>query len=442
MTRLRFLTAALAALAASTAHGAAPAPAPAVAYTMQRGDSLFALWRAYFTGPTAVREVRAINHIGNVRRISTGKVLQIPRRLLRDEMSPAKLETFSGPVVIRSGGAAHAAQVGETLGEGAEVECGRNAFATLRLADGSALSIPSQSGLRLAWLRKVRLTGALEREIAVTAGKLRAKVTPMTNPDSSFRVVTPVAVSAVRGTEFRVDFDEAAAFSASQVDEGKVAFDEPAAGSALMLPSGFGAADAGGKSTGVVKLLPPPGLVDADKVQSEDLLHFAIAPMAAATRYRLQLARDAGFLEQIGEQTGADPAFTLPSIPADSYFIRVSAYDGYGLEGLSATYTFERRRNLVSGKADGAAPGERRLRFRWDGTVDGTPQYRFQLVRQGAPGVTPDVPVVDEAGLTATVLSVSNLPPGDYAWRVCSTILVKGKVVATWTAPQRLHLGK
>jgi hypothetical protein len=160
----------------------------------------------------------------------------------------------------------------------------------------------------------------------------------------------------------------------------------------------------------------------------------------------VQIAKDAGFVEVIDEVIGGGiggaiggaPVFTLNSIPADSYFVRVSAYDKLGLEGTAGTYTFERRRNLVKGSAEASPPGVRRLRFRWDGTADGKPQYRFQMVRSGAP----DVPVVDETGLSSNVLSVSNLPAGNYSWRVCSMLLVKGKLVATWTAPQSIHVGK
>ena len=440
MKRYRLFLATIALLGPANARAdTTPAVTPApVAYVVKRGETLFQLWRGYFAGPTAVQQIARLNHITNMRQISTGKVLYIPRALLRDELSIGKVETFSGPVTLHIGTQTSAAKVGDTFAEGAEIETGRNAFVALRLADGSVLALPSQSSLRITRLRKVKLNGALEREITLGAGRVRTKVTPMTNPDSNFRVVTPIAVSAVRGTEFRVDYESTGAFSATQVDEGKVKFADHTDTGGLELPPGFGAANAAGHPTGVIKLLAPPKLDQPDKVQSEAELHFAIKPFAEATRYHLQIAKDAGFLEEITEVSGAEPNFTLPSLPGDSYFVRVSAYDRFGLEGSPETYTFERRRNLVKGAVDASPPGVRRLRFRWDGAVDGTPQYRFQLAKTGAA----DAPLVDEAGLSANVLSVSNLPPGDYSWRVCSMLIVKGKVVATWTPAQSIHVGK
>jgi len=409
-----------------------------VDYAFKRGDTLFNLWRVYLFGPTAAAQVAQINHIKDARRIPIGMVLHIPRAVLRDELSTAKVETYSGPVTISIGNQTSPARVGDTFGEGAVIDTGRNAFVALRLADGSAVALPSQSSLRINWLRKVKLNGALEREIGLDAGRLRTKVIPMTNPGSSFRVVTPIAVSAVRGTEFRVAYEPTGAFSATQVDEGKVKFADNSGKAELELLPGFGAANADGHPTGVVKLLTPPKLDLPDKVQSEEELHFAIKPLADAMRYHVQIAKDAGFLEEIAEASGPETNFILPTQPADSYFVRASAYDRYGLEGAAETYTFERRRNLVKGAVDAAPPGVRRLRFRWDGTVDGTPQYRFQLVRTGAG----EAPVVDEVGLSANVLSVSSLPPGDYSWRVCSLLIVKGKAIATWSPAQSIHVGK
>jgi hypothetical protein len=409
-----------------------------VLYIVTQGDTLFALQRSYFTSYAALRQVQRLNGIADPRRIPAGKVLRIPRALLRDETSQARVEAFSGQVILRTGTQSRLASVGERLDEGTEIECGRNSFITLRLADDSALAIPSQSTLRITRLRKVILTGALERQIDLRAGRMRAKVTPMTNPGSNFRVVTPVAVSAVRGTEFRAVYDGDTAFSAAEVDEGKVAFDGSPGSAQLELPGGFGAADVKGQSTGAVKLLAPPSLLQPDKVQSEADLRFAVSPIAGATQYRMQIARDAGFLESIGESVSKQPEFSLPGVASDSYFLRISGYDAYGLEGLSRAYTFERRLNTVTGGIDAGAPGERRLRFKWSASVDGSPQYRFQLVRKGQP----DMPVVDEAGLQENLLTVSNLPPGDYEWRVASTLLIKGKSYVTWTAPQAFHIEK
>jgi len=445
ITALANLGASLALFALPVLLVAAPAgaqntasAADEVEYTFQIHDTLFTLARVYFTGPNAAAKVAALNHIANVRQIPPGKVLRIPRALLKDEQSSAKIETFSGPVTVRSAAQSIPAKAGDVLGEGASIETGRNAFVALRLADGSVLALPSQSNLTISWLRKVVLNGALERDIKLNAGRLRTKVTPMTDPHSRFRVVTPIAVSAVRGTEFRVAYEPQGAFSATEVADGKVKFADGSSSSGLDLPLGFGAANAGGKPTGIVKLLDPPKLDNPDKVQSDAELNFAIVPVPQASRYHVQIGKDAGFIEVIDEAVGAAPAFTLPSQPADTYFVRVSAYDNVGLEGNPATYTFERRRNLVKGGMDPAPPGVRRLRFRWDGTADGKPQYRFQLLQGGENGA----PVVDETGLTENVLSVSNLPAGDYAWRVCSLMIVKGKVIATWTAPQSIHVSK
>ncbi|MBK9589220.1 MAG: FecR domain-containing protein [Sphingomonadales bacterium] len=443
MTNLRSGLAALALVAlvlpgAGNARANAPTATHSsgeVSYVMKRGDTLFVLWRQFFAGPKALNRVRSMNRITNVRRIPTGKVLHIPRTLLLDQKSLARLESLRGQVTISVNGATRPAREGETLSEGAEVETGRNAFVTLRLADGSTLAVPSLSVLGLTWLREVNLTGALEREVNVRAGRMRARVTPMTNPDSSFRVVTPVAVSAVRGTEFRVAYRAGQSFSAVEVDNGKVEF--IGADTRVLISAGFGAVNLNGQQSGALRLLAPPKLDEPDKVQSEEQLHFSLIALAGAESYHVQIARDAGFVENVAEETSQGTEFTMQSLPADSYFVKVSAYDEQGLEGMADTYTFERRRNIISGTIE-VGSDKRQLRFRWDNTSDGLASYRFQLVRKSEPSLT----VVDETGLNEKFLSVSNVSPGDYAWRVGSQLIANGKVIMTWTEPQTFHVTK
>lgn len=434
-----FLGAALFHLAETNAFAKTPSSETAsnsIAYTTKPGDTLFVLWQKYFTRFDAIRTVQRINHIADARRIPSGKILLIPRALLRDVRSSARVESFRGSVLLNDGATPRNVRLGDTLDEGALVTTGSNSFVTLRLQDGSALTVPSQSAVRLTWLRKVTLTGALERRIDLNFGRVRAKVTPMSNPQSNFHVVTPVAVSAVRGTEFRSAFEAGSLFSATQVDVGKVDFG--VGGRQNLIPSGFGAALANGSETGLVRLLPAPEIDHPEDVQSDEKLHFSLAPVPGAVGYRLQIARDAGFLETVAETSGDGVQLRLDSLPADDYFVRAYAVDQVGLEGESNVYSFVRRRNSIAGSLEQDASAPRRYRFRWDSVADGSPKYRFQLRR-----TSPDAQiVVDETDLTGSSLTVSDLAKGTYSWRVGSLMLVNGKVNITWTEPQSFNVAK
>ena len=430
---------------------AAPAKAPPGAtgnrgdyvYAVKRGDMLIKLTTAYLTGIPAMHRVERINHVTAERRLPIGKQLLIPRGLLRDEASEAQVASFSGEVTLLRGGAAAPASLNAHLPEGAEVTTGRNAYATLRLADGTLLALPSDTRVRLTHLRRVLIDGAIERNIALTNGRVRAAVVPMHDPHSSFEVTTPLSVSAVRGTHFGVAYGAEQQAAATSVEEGGVeeggiglgAAGTGRAAPALTVPAGFGVATTPAGNSGVLALLPAPALNDPGKVQTGDMLHFALVPVAGAVAYRVGVAKDAGAYDLLDEAGGGGD-FTLPAQPAGSYFLRVSAIDAHGIEGKSDVYAFERRRNTISGGASGDA---RHFRFDWQASADGTPRFHFRLVRNGAAGETPVV-TADEAGLTAPSLTLTGLPPGDYAWTVSSTIYVGGRAIEDWTPPQTVHV--
>jgi hypothetical protein len=308
------------------------------------------------------------------------------------------------------------------------------------------ITLPSQTAVRIVRLRRVLMTGAVERQFTAEAGRMRATVTPMTEPGSSFEVRTPLTVAAVRGTEFRVSFDPAAGMATTAVEDGRVAF----AGAATARPTGttpppqpeqliqpgFGARADGSGPQGAVPLLPGPRLVAPDAPQTGETLAFTVDPLPGAAAYAVAVARDAGMLDLVSEargpatEQGAAPPIVLPSLPTGTYFVRVSAIDPAGIEGLPRTYTFDRVRNGVAGGMGAAGAGfERRYQFKWSAVADGTPQFRFQLARKDDPAH----PVVDEPLGTTTQLAVTGLAPGEYGWRVLSLVPHGDKVIAAWS---------
>ena len=423
--------------AGAVARSASAALAADYIYEVKQGDTLFSFGRAYLVDANAELTLQKLNHIANPRVLPTGKVLHIPRHLLRDEMTQASVASFAGPVTLADHGHTLPVHTGVKLDEGAEIETGRNAFITLRLSDGTVVSLPSQSKLRLTHMRRVLLTGSVERDIELEQGRVESGVTHMHDPNSNFRVTTPITVSAVRGTQFRVAYSPENASAAMSVVEGKVAVGRSAGDTPTLAPAGFGIASTAAGDSGPVALLPSPALVDPGKVQSGEELHFALAPLAGAQSYHVQIARDAGALDVIGEATSASPDFTLPAVKAGSYFLRVTALDGRGLEGLPDTFAFERVHNAVSAAASASGKGRnRRYQFEWQAVADGQPHFHFRMVRKGDAAA----PIADETGLTGTSLALTNLPPGDYEWQVASLLFAKGKAIEDWTPPQRLHI--
>lgn len=404
-------------------------------YPVQSGETLSRLGKN-LKERGALAVVQTLNRISDPDRILAGGTLRIPRELLRNEGIYAHVETFAGPVVITVANQAVTTKVGLTIGENASIQTGRNAFVTLRLSDGSAVSVPSQSDIRIARMRRILLTGAVERDVVIQSGRIHAQVTPMHDPESTFRVITPITMSAVRGTDFSIAYDPQMERSGTMVLGGKVAVSGSKAASEMTLTPGLGASSNSHGSTGPVELLSEPRMVDPGRVQMEDRLQFSIVPEAEAASYHLQIARDAGCLDVISEDISTNPSFSILSIVGGTYFVRMSKIDKNGLEGNPATYAFERRQNGISATMTQAKAGKSTsYTFKWISAADEPAQFRFRLTRKSASSI----PIIDRIGLTDNSVEISGLPPGDYVWQVFST-LFGNKIISNPTPEQSFHI--
>lgn len=430
--KMAAMAAALAVATVALPHGAAAQSAAVsddvITYRVAARDTLFRLAAKYLAGPRAVAEVQRINRIRDPHRIPVGTVLAIPRRLLRFEPVALSVATFSGPVSL---GAGSAPERGQVLGEGMEIGTGANGFVTLAGADGSRVSLPSHSRVRVKESRRYLINRAASIELEVLRGRAEVSAAKQA-PQGQFRLRSPVAVSAVRGTVFRVGYAEDRASGTTEVIEGLVGVATPRAG--LDVAAGFGAAARGDGQVAKESLLPAPDAPGAGRVQTEPQVSFAIAPVAGAAGYRVQIARDAGFMEVIAEATGAEPQARFAGIANGRLFMRANAIAPSGIEGLGQAFSFRRQQVGVKAEAGVVADG---FRFTWLAEGEGQSLYRFQLF----PAADGRPPLVDEPGLREPGLTLTALRPGAYRWRVGVTQITADGSAEVWTPLEKLTVG-
>ncbi|HET6523567.1 FecR family protein [Sphingopyxis sp.] len=422
----------------AAAQGREARGAEVVLYRVKAGDNLYDLAGRYLTRIESHAAVQRLNAISDPRRLRPGSLIRIPRSLLRHEPLRAVVQSYRGTVIVQRGAARQAVAVGMRLGEGDLLETAEKSFVSLRLPDDSTVAMPSHSSVRIQRLRRTLLGGSIDRLFAIVKGRANATVTPMTDPGSRFDMSTPLAVSAVRGTEFRMSFDPGARRTTTEVTEGKVAFEPAIEGSAApagaqLVTTGFGIAT---DLAAPVALLSPPDLLRPGRVQDEDRLRFELRPVDGAVRYHIQVSRDAGFLELLDDAEAAAPLVDLEPLANGTYFVRATAIDARGLEGMPATYGFERRLNRVEASVEGTQAGRHReYLFRWRTPDAPRAQYRFQLFSASAID-----PIVDETGLASTTFVVADLPEGSYRWRVMTLKFAEGRPYDSWSTFQELRV--
>ena len=112
-----------------------------IAHTVQEGDTLEGLAKAYLAAPRQWPLLQARNKVTNPRRLMPGSVVWIPVRLQPAES--ATVEFVHGTVTAQAhtGDAPAPVTQGGKLEEGTALQVGPDAFVSVKLADGTVVRV-------------------------------------------------------------------------------------------------------------------------------------------------------------------------------------------------------------------------------------------------------------------------------------------------------------
>ncbi|MEE9432930.1 MAG: FecR domain-containing protein [Sphingorhabdus sp.] len=401
-----------------------------ISYRFKRGDTLIGIANRYFRKPGLYRIVQRRNRISDAKRIRVGRTIRISRSFLKFRRSQARLVSVRGRV-LRSG---RVAKGGDVIREGASLSTAASSFVSLALEDGSTISLPSNSSMRIRRLRRYVLGGSLDYDFAVSRGGVRSKVSPKRSRDDRYRVRSPRAVSAVRGTDFQTRYDEAANRDYAEVIEGGLEVGM-ADNHKVAVESGNGLAVNSSGQFAIETLRPAPDLQNPGRTQSAPLVKFAAAPASGSAGQRYTLAADAGFTDMIADAKVNGQTASFSDIPNGNYFIRVRAISETGMEGLPATFAFKRRLNSVKASAGAADDG---FAFKWSAVGGGVQRYHFQLFKDSKDSAA----LIDEVGIEENRIAISDLSPGEYYWRVGVVQYLDGEAATSWTSFEKITLSQ
>ena len=385
--------------------------APTVDYTVQVNDTLYGLASEHLVTPGSWTAVKKLNRVQNPKLLQPESTLHIPVALLKKTPIGARVLTVTGEVErLRAAQPVSVLRVGEPLTEGDVVQTGSRSFTTVELSDGSHVALLPNTNIEVKRLRSLQLSNSVDRQIQLNRGEVETTVSPL-KPQDRFNITTPSIVAGVRGTQYRVTYNQDGGKSVVEVLEGKVGV--RGSNAPVLVPRRFGVmATASGQVSEPLELLPPPSLVRPERVQDGGRLLFEINPLAGAQGYRATVATDAGMLNVIDDARSDNTSVTLPDLPPGSYFVRIAALDPNGIEGLSRIYAFMRAAvpNSIS------TAHRSNIEFRWaaDTRANEPQAYRFVL----ATNEWLSNPVLDQRELGGTRLELSDLPSGTYYWSV------------------------
>ena len=352
---------------------------PSISYTVQPKDELIKMGEASFRSPEDWKEVAKLNRLKSADAIQPGQVLTIPLRLLKMRARDGVLLTTSGEVTLSG----KPAQVGDLVPEGAQLQTGANGSAQVLLADGSRVTLMPNTHTILVTSQSVDpgsfddkvssnwFTGLLrltKGAIDVLAAKLVKRTTPL-------KIETPSSVVGVRGTEFRVAFDDTATQNArTEVLTGLVRADSSAQAIGADLPKGTGTVISPSiERVKVSALLKAPKLASDVTVVKPDL-RWPMPALAGAEHFKVQVSGFKDFSTIVREQTVSKQGQAdFSGLPNGVWQLRVRGIDADTLEGFNA----DTRLHVMLPGNPGQAPVQWTARHAQLDVVNGQHVLRF-----------------------------------------------------------------
>lgn len=385
-------------------------------HSAKPGDTLGELAQRYLIDKNNWALLQRVNKIANPNRIPIGTPIRIPVAAMRTEAAPATVLSVSGNV--QTNGAP--TKTGEKLNEKDKLATGDDGFVTIKLADGSTITVQSKSAVELERARQLANTGGVgDTAVRLQNGRLTTNVTKQ-NGAARYEIKTPTANMGVRGTVFRVAADASGTRGQTEVVEGAVSA-AATSGAAVGLEKGFGTiVEANKAPLPPVRLLAAPTLPSLPATYDATTLRLTLASVPSAPAYRAQAALDDAFTQLVGDVTSATPSIELPNLPDGRVFVRARAIDGQGLEGLDATTAITIAARpippVLAEPKTGARFTSGAVTMTWV-AAPGAAQYRVEVARDSAFTASA---TQSPAIATTTFTPGRALDAGTWFWRVRS----------------------
>ena len=397
-------------------------------YKVRSGDNLWNLAERYLLEVSYWRKLQTYNAVADPWHIPPGTIINIPSHWLKQLPILARVRTLEGEaeLIEEDSGNTTPLTSGALVVMGDAIRTGRNSNLTLELMDGSRLLLLPDSYLTLNRLSQFKNTEMTDTRLHLHKGRMEIQVAPKKGEAGRFQLITPTAVTSVRGTDYRLSSDDKLALSRAEVLGGRV--DVASGGSTQSIPKGFGTiAKADVPPQPPIKLLDSPDLSPLNRTFERVPLQFQLKPLSQAKGYRVQIAADNQFERLLFDQQVPAEFVRGPDLPDGEYRLRVRGVDAQGLEGMNADLHF-----VLNARPEppfplepkpGAAVPEETPQFDWS-RQDGGRSYHFQI----ASDIGFAKPILDVTGLSDAHLKIEKpLRLGNYFWRVASADATEGE---------------
>ncbi|MFW2368626.1 MAG: FecR domain-containing protein, partial [Desulforhopalus sp.] len=384
--------------------------------TVKKGTNLIHITRQFCTSEYHWKEVAKINGLSEPYLIRPGDTLYVPQSLLKVEKLSAKVTSvFGGVYLLRSGKKLKQIKQGDIVLPGQTLVTEEDGFTHLVFPDHKYTRISSGSKFTLTYL--VRLADqSLKAEFFLERGKITHAVKEQLKANDTFTTRTPVSVTGVRGTEYRLKMQNAE-LNLVETLKGGVAVD--ASGTTILVKKGKGTRVAKGKAPEPPRSLPsPPEQLMVKNIYRVLPVILQTADRDGVAALRLRISTDREGQKTILEQlVKPGDNFRLLALDDGIYHGFLTALDSEGFESMpSDPFNFQVRTvpiaPLLKDPLNGRSSFEKSIETAWLHSEQAV-SYTVQLARDDKFTSLVDEQTVQEPGYKSP-----ELEPGEYFFRV------------------------
>ena len=318
-------------------------------YRAVQNDTLSNIAATYTTNGQNWRTLQSLNNIPDPRTLPIGKMLRIPFAMIPQVPGNAAVIHVAGEAWLDR----EPLHAGDSVAEGGAIRTGDTGFVTLRLSDGSTLTIPSNASVAVQRLRVFQNVPLTDTIISIDKGSLESQVAPQNTGVGRFEVRTPVSITGVRGTRLRVHASTDGA--RSEVIEGAAQLESGSSDSARLAANQGAAVSPEGRMLGVRTLLPAPQLPEIPPSDHSGRLSFPA--VGGASSYLIRIATDPEGRQLIDSRSTEQPSATYSRSGSERYLL-VRAIDSNGIGGHDGMTTIPAGRVLLTSNGTAVRSGD------------------------------------------------------------------------------------
>ena len=317
-----------------------------ITITVLKNDNLVTICKKYLEQPNDWKTIAKINRLEDPHLIYPGTTLRIPSILLKGIPIDGIVTFLKGRAMSKppDGTDWTKLHMGDPVSQGTQLKTFMESSLEITFEDGASFLLRPETTISIRTARK-KSPNYIIRKFFMPAGRTLINIKKSTGQESRFEIHTPSAVSAVRGTQFRVSADTDD-ITRTEVLGGIVGV--TAMGREIRLDRGEGTwVKKGETPKAPIVLLLPPSPSDLKALYQVLPSQFKLTPVDNAISYRVMLSTDPIFKNVVKMAVvGSSEAVPLKNLEDGTYYCQARSIDRVGLEGLPSQSTaFEIRVN-------------------------------------------------------------------------------------------------